>query len=136
MARKREHRRVPVDAFCTEISGDEIRHGIVVDLSEDGLRLQRPIGGRLPSALQLEFEVPEIDEVVWARGEVRFDEVWRLPRIGDGSLSGIVRTTGIRLVTMASRQRRLLREYVMDSWRGVAPVDPGWLLDASCYHRG
>lgn len=106
---------------------------MIVDLSEDGLRLQRPVGGRIPSSLQLEFEIPEVDEVVWARGEVRFDEVWRLPTIGDG-LSGIVRTSGISLVTMASRHRRLLREYVMDHW--CAEVDPGWLLGASCYQRG
>ena len=135
-SRKREYPRVPVVAFCTELCDEQLRHAITVDLSEDGLRIQRPIGGKTPRRLQLEFEIPEVDEVVWALGEIRFDEVWSVPPAVVGGRPGIIRTSGIRVVSAAERHRRMLREYVMDTWRQMqAKVDEALLL-ASCYRHG
>jgi hypothetical protein len=132
---KRDFPRIPVDSLCTELHGDEVRHALVVDLSQEGLRIQRPLGGPRTRTIQLEFEVPEIDEVVWAVGEIKFDEIWRLPPSPDGSLSGVVRTSGIQLVTAASRSQRMLEEYVTETWRKIEAADD-WMMRAACYLRG
>src|SRR5688500_3848192 len=102
--------RIVVDSLCSEVVGQDLRDALVVDLSEEGLRLQRPLGGPRTRSLQLELEIPGIDELVWASGEICFDEVWRVP-------AGITRTSGVRLVAAAQRHRRMLREYVEDMWR-------------------
>lgn len=137
--------RVAVQSLCSELYDEDLRHALVVDLSEDGLRIQRPIGGPRTRELQLELEIPEVDEIAWARGEIRFDEVWRLPRRADGSLSGVVRTSGVRIVSTTTRHRRLLREYTHDTWlaRRAALADAlaandetAMILGASCYRLG
>lgn len=126
-----------MQAFCSELHDEHLRHALVVDLSQDGLRIQRPLGGPRVSAVQLEFEIPEVDELVWARGEIMFDELWRLPPNADGGLSGVIRTSGIQVVSTTERHRRMLREYVMDTWRDqYAPIDDTWLMHSSCYRRG
>jgi hypothetical protein len=71
------------------------------------LRLERPLRGRSEGGLvQLEFELPGVDEILWARGEVRFD---RLRRQGAAQA---VRSTGVRIVAAASRHLGLLRDWV------------------------
>ena len=103
--------RVPVYSLCSEFSGGYESHGIVVELSETGLRLQRPDTGRSLRRVQLEFELPDFDELVWADGEVCHEVVEEVAGTGDG-LSGVLRSSGIRIVGMADSQRRLVREYV------------------------
>ena len=123
--------RIPMDALCTELHGGALRHALVVDLSEDGLRIERPFGGPRTPQLQLELEMPGVDEIGWAAAEVCFDEVRRAG-------ASIVRTSGLRLVSAALRHRRILREYVHDTWRELRrESDIGaYLIDASCYLRG
>ncbi|HEU5056785.1 MAG TPA: PilZ domain-containing protein [Kofleriaceae bacterium] len=125
--------RVPLDSLCTELHGGSFRHALVVDVSEDGLRIERPFGGPRSRQLQLELEIPGVDEIGWAAAEVCFDEVRR----GAGG-TGIIRTSGLRLVSAAQRHRRILREYVLDTWRELRrEADIGaYLVDASCYLRG
>ena len=146
--------RIPMDSLCTELHGAGLRHALVVDLSEDGLRIERPFGGprtpdrtvsardryRIipddpvgPRQLQLELEIPGVDEVGWAAAEVCFDEVRR----GPGG-AGIIRTSGLRLLSAAQRHRRILREFVHDTWSELRrETDMGaYLVDASCYLRG
>lgn len=114
-----------------------MRHAIVTDLSADGLRLLRPLGGRRHGrTIPIEFEIPEIDEVMWALGEVCFDEVKRAPAGYAMGIGGLIRSTGIRLVNAADRHKRILREYVMDTWRDdQAPISDNWLMGASCYRH-
>jgi len=133
---KREHPRIPVESLCTELDDHRLRHALVVDLSETGLRIQRPLGGWMPRDLQLEFEIPEVDEIVWARGRIAFDEVWKVPPTTIGSMNGMVRTTGIELVASAERHRRMLRDYVMETWRQITEPADDWMLRAACYLRG
>jgi len=81
---------------------------MLVELSPNGVRLERPLVGRREgSIVQLEFELPDADEIIWAKGEVCFD---RYRRTHDAP--GAVRTTGVRLVAAASRHLRMLREWV------------------------
>jgi hypothetical protein len=139
--RRRIGPRVQVETFCSEhasTGGEDFeRHALILDMSEDGLRVQRPIGGPRTRSLQLEFEIPEVDEVVWAQGEICFDEVWQVPATEPGGLSGILRTSGIRLLSTAARHQRLLREYVNDTWTTLRrQEDDDWILRSACYARG
>src|SRR5688500_7414390 len=110
MIRRRGGPRVSVASLCSEVVGDGLRDALVVDLSEDGVRIQRPLGGPRSRRVQVELEIPGVDELLWAAGEICFDEVWRVP-------TGVTRTSGVRLVAAAQRHRRMLREYVEDMWR-------------------
>lgn len=137
--------RVPVQELCTEHDDHNERHAVIIDLSEDGMRVQRPVGGTRSRNLQLEFEIPGIDELVWAKGEIRFDQVWQLAPDPVGGLTGLVRCSGIHLVAAAERHKRLLREYVNDTWNAMQSLrewsesdEPlsDMLMNASCYLRG
>jgi hypothetical protein len=97
-----------MDAFCNEIVDGKDRFGVVVDVSEVGFRLERPYtGGRTPQIIQLEIELPGVDEIIWARAKVCFD------RVRPGLNGGLLRTTGVRLVAAATRDLRLLHDYMM-----------------------
>jgi PilZ domain len=104
---KRLDPRIPVETLCSEVVDDREHFGLVVELSPNGVRLERPLGGRRDGHIvQLEFELPDADEIIWAKGEVCFDRYRRC----DGP--GAVRSTGVRLVAAASRHLRMLREWV------------------------
>lgn len=108
--------RIPVHSLASEVHQEGTRHALVTDLSGGGLCLLRPIGGPRTRTVQLEVEIPGIDEVIWARGAVCFDQVRQLGG-GDFGPSGLMRQSGVRLVAAASRHRRLLREFVVESFR-------------------
>lgn len=88
-----------------------------MDVSSNGLRVQRPLGGPRSRTLQLEFEVPSVDEIVWAKGEICFDEICRVAPGDEPGFSGVLRISGIRLVAAAERHKRLLRDYVIERAR-------------------
>ena len=112
---------------------------MVVDLSSEGARLQRPylaactddigpielgpagksryvarprVAERRDRVIPLQLEIPEIDEVMWARGDVVFDEV--VPVKTHGGPFGLMRRTGVHISLAAGRDMRLLRDYVYD----------------------
>lgn len=152
--------RVDVETFCSELLPREERPALVVDLSPVGARIERPyVGGPTPREIDLELEVPEVDEVIWARAEVCFDVVRQAPAGVHGGPFGLLRTTGLRLVRAASRDLRLLRDCVFElrrmRWlteceleeievdeviatpRVVTPRrDDDWFSMAACYARG
>ncbi len=109
MARaKRLDPRVPVETLCSEVVDEREHFGVLVDLSPNGVRLERPLGGRRDGRIvQLEFELPDADEIIWAKGEVCFDSYRRI-----SSHAPPVRSTGVRLVAAASRHLRMLRDWV------------------------
>jgi len=90
-----------------------------VDLTEQGLRLQRPLAGRLPSRIvQIEFEIPGYDDLIWASGVICFDQLWRQgPLVAERPR--FVRTSGIKLTAAAGRHLRVLREYVAETRRAI-----------------
>jgi len=108
---RRAAARLGVEAFCTEIVDGRERHAFVADVSEAGLRLSRPdVGGPTPRLVQIELELPGLDEIIWARGQVCFDQIRR-------ELGQRVRVSGVRFAAAATRDLRLLRDYVLDLWR-------------------
>ena len=132
---RRASPRIGIEALCWELVHDRERSSLVVDLSSEGARLERPYlpagyvdydalelgpAGRssyvapprsLDRIIPLQLEIPEIDEVMWARGDVVFDEL--VPVKTNGGPFGLLRRTGFHL-GMASRDTRLIRDYVYD----------------------
>jgi hypothetical protein len=131
--------RIGVEVFCSELVDGTARPGLVLDLAPTGVRIERPYqGGRLPRELALELEVPEIDEVIWAKAAVCFDQIRPAPAGTHGGRFGFLRTTGLRIVAAAARDLRMLRDCVYDlrARDRAREIDDDQLLVASCYARG
>jgi hypothetical protein len=139
-AMREDHRRVSprigVEALCWEEIGGRAASSLIVDVSSLGARVERPYsGGRIEREVPLELELPDIDEVMWAKGEVCFDQV--IPTRGpEGGPFGLLRRTGYRIVAAATRDLRLLREYVFDTDARNRRLQADELVFASCYTRG
>lgn len=131
---KRLDPRVAVETLCSEVIDEREHYGMLVELSPSGVRLERPLSGRRDgSIVQLEFELPEADEIIWAKGQVCFDRYRRL----DGAAA--VRTTGVRLVAAASRHLRMLREWVaatVEARRRARQDDIGALVALASHWNG
>jgi hypothetical protein len=106
--------RIPLETMCSVLAGNKQRHASVLDLSSEGLRIERPFDPKHASrTVSLEIEIPELDEIIRARGHVRFA---RLTPMGGTHLDGSPRfwcQAGIH-VDLNSRDRRFLYEYVGD----------------------
>jgi hypothetical protein len=118
---RRESPRIDVEALCWELVDGKEAGGLAVDLSSMGLRIERPYtGGPTRKEMQLEIEIPGIDEVMWAKGDACFDVL--VPRAGaGGGPLGLVRRTGYRLVA-AARDLRLIKEFVVETDRAERVV--------------
>lgn len=131
--------RVQIAASCLEV-GDHEREGLLLDLGPRGARLEQPyVGGRTPEEVYLEMIVPEMGEIIVAKGEPCFDQI-RPATITSGPAGpfGLIRRTGYRIVAAASRDLRLLREFVMELRRSQRAENGicDELLSAACYSRG
>jgi hypothetical protein len=139
---RRSSPRIEIEALCWEVLDDQEVSSFVVDLSSEGARLERPyVGGRLARTAPLQLEVPTIDEVMWARGEVVFDQL--VPtRSASGGPFGFLRRTGYRIAVAAARDLRLLRDYVYETARArdaerlaERTHTATMMMFASCYER-
>ncbi len=120
--------RIDVESLCWEIVGDKERSALLLDISAEGARVERPfVGGRIEHEVPLQIEVPGIDEVMWAKGEVVFDRL--IEAKVNGGPFGLIRRTGYRIAIAAARDLRLLRDYVHAMYR---PAQDSLML-ASCY---
>lgn len=130
--------RIGIQALCWELVAGRERSALAVDLSPEGVRIERPYaGGPTLREVPLQLEVPDLDEVMWARGEACFDVL--VPASGPaGGALGLVRRTGYRLAGAASRDLRILKELVYDTHRArehAERVGTAELQLASCYLR-
>jgi hypothetical protein len=115
--------RVDAEGLCTEISEDAEQLGLLLDVSELGLRLERPyqpMTRMRDRVVQLEFEHPGVDELLWVKGVIRFDKLEPAPA------GRVTRTSGIEIVAAAGRHLRLLRDYVAELRHRLTPVEPEW----------
>jgi hypothetical protein len=128
--------RIDVEALCWELVGERETSAIAVDLSTEGLRIERPfIGGRIEREVPLQLEVPGIDEVMWAKGDVVFDRLVQ-DKVHGGPF-GLIRRTGFRIALAAARDLRLLRDFVYEIHHAkTALEESASLAMASCYMRG
>ena len=110
--------RISVEGLCGVVANDQLSHASMRDLSEGGLRLERPFDPKTARpVVQLEIELPGIDDVLWARAEVSFAVLTPMPgRTPDGQPRFLCRA-GLRLAGICSRERTLLRDYVVEARR-------------------
>ena len=108
MSDRRFGYRVPLEMFLNEYVHDRLHRCVTANISETGLFLHKlPAAAvglrRRPDALQLEFELPGTNEMIWARGELAYEHQ-------DDLFLG----TGVRLTGIATLHARLLRDYVRE----------------------
>src|SRR4051812_5269635 len=85
------------------------------DLSTLGLRLERPFDpATARPVVQLEIELPGIDEIVWTSAVVTHAHLTPLPGRGPDGHPRFWCRAGLRLADAAQRERRLLRDYVFE----------------------
>jgi hypothetical protein len=152
---RRESPRIGIEALCWELVAHQEISGMAIDLSPNGLRIERPYtGGPTRREVPLQLEVPGIDEVMWAKADACFDHL--VPATGPaGGALGLIRRTGYRIVAAASRDLRRLEELVIETDRAhrrelalrreaeadaaaeaaAAAADDFWLSRAACYRR-
>ncbi len=124
---RRHAPRISVDGLCGVVTTrDELHPAAMVDLSSLGLRIELPFDpATARRTLQLEIELPEVDEIMWARGLVTFAQ---LTPMGGHHPDGQPRLwcrAGVRIEIAARRDRHLLHEYVVETRRlrmGAADV--------------
>jgi hypothetical protein len=110
--------RITLDGLCGVVTHRDLVPAAMVDLSSMGLRLERPFDAAAASpVVQLEIELPGVDEIVWARGHVTFAH---LSPMGGRHADGQPRLwcrAGIQIDAAAGRDLRMLREYVVETRR-------------------
>jgi hypothetical protein len=110
--------RITLDGLCGVVTHKDLVPAAMVDLSSMGLRLERPFDPAAASpVVQLEIELPGVDEIVWARGHVTFAH---LSPMGGRHADGQPRLwcrAGIQIDAAAGRDLRMLREYVVETRR-------------------
>ena len=99
---RRAEPRVALQMFLNQHVKDRVYRCLATNVGPSGLQVSRLPGLDDGSrVLGLEFELPGTSEVIWARGEVRFD-----------ATDPYFRSTGIQITGIATSHQRLLRDYV------------------------
>jgi hypothetical protein len=113
---RRRAPRICLDGLVGVVSDDALHHAAMSDLSTLGLRVERPFDPRTARPIvQLEIELPGIDEIVWASSAVTHAYLTPMPgRTPDGQPRFWCRA-GLRIVDASRRERRLLRDYVVET---------------------
>jgi hypothetical protein len=110
--------RIRLDGLCGVVSKDQLRHASLLDLSALGIRLERLFDPRLATRfVQMEIELPGTDEIVWAQGEVTFAHLSPLGGCHPDGQPRLRCRAGIRIDRVAGCERRLLRDYVIETRR-------------------
>jgi hypothetical protein len=108
--------RISVDGLCGVVTDDDdLRHASMSNLSTTGIRLERPFDPRTARpVVQLEIELPGIDEIVWASAAVTHAHLTPMPgRTRTGQPRFWCRA-GLRIADASQRERRLLRDFVVE----------------------
>jgi hypothetical protein len=115
--------RIVIDSLCGVVARRDFRHAAMVDVSATGLRIELPFDRNAASrTVHLEIELPGIDEIIWARGHVTFAH---LSPMGGHHPDGQPRLwcrAGIRIEDAAWRDRRMLRDFVLQTRRARASI--------------
>jgi hypothetical protein len=114
---RRRAPRISVAGFCGVAVNNNLHHASMTNLSTLGLRLEGPYRHD-PDAtriIQLEIELPGVDEVVWTSAEITRAVVTPM-RTTDGKPKFWCRA-GLTIRDTSRSERRLLQDYVIDSLR-------------------
>ena len=111
---RRRAPRISIDGFCAVASGDDYNHASMSDLSTLGLRLERPFDpATARPKVQLEIDLPGLDEVVWTTAIVTRAYLTPMGRTASGQPRFWCRA-GLLIGDTSRRDRKLLRDYVID----------------------
>jgi hypothetical protein len=114
MSERRDTHRIPLRLFLNEYVNERMHRAVATNVSPTGLYLQRVSGmsglqfGRDDRYVQIEMALPGTSDVIWARGEVRYDDL---------AIDPIIHGTGIFLTDIARGHARMLKEFVIDHKR-------------------
>src|SRR5262249_514310 len=113
---RRRAPRISVEGLCGVVANDELRHASMCNLSTLGLRIERPFDAKTARPIvQLEIELPGVDEIVWASAIVTHALLTPMPgRCADGQPRFWCRA-GLRIADASHRERRMLRDYVVET---------------------
>jgi hypothetical protein len=114
---RRDVDRIPFEMFLNQYVDEKLERGMTTNVSPTGMYLHRPLKrmrARQHRFVQLEFKLPETSEVIWARGEVRHDELELPPWRRD---SEMVHGSGVRLLEMPRAHARMWRDFVYERKR-------------------
>ena len=106
---RRDIERVPLSIFIDEYVGERKHRALTTNLSATGLYMHRVRSGsyRDTRHVQLELQLPGTSDTIWARGEIRYDQ------LGDELVHG----TGVELTAIARGHQRLLGDYLYEARR-------------------
>jgi hypothetical protein len=121
---RRDLDRVPLAIFLNEYVADRLHRAVTTNVSPTGIYVNRVFQaghrrlqfGREERFVQLEFQLPGTSDVIWARGEVRYDDVGASSPLGTND-DAMVHGTGVHFVAIARGHARMLRNYVLDRKR-------------------
>lgn len=113
---RRRAPRISIDGLCGVVVGNDLHHASMSDLSTLGLRIERPFDPKTAKpVVQLEIELPGVDEIVWASAVVTHAFLTPMPgRTADGQPRFWCRA-GLRIAVACQRERRMLRDYVVET---------------------
>jgi len=110
---RRRAPRISVDAFCGVASDHDLQYASLSNLSASGLRIERVFDAATATpVVQLEIELPGIDEVLWTSAKVTRSVLIRMGDHPDGRPRFWCRA-GLVIGDTSRRDRRLLREFVV-----------------------
>ena len=110
---RRDLERVPLEIFLDEYVDDRPHRALTTNLSATGLYMHRVATrnvrqfGRQNRHVQLELTLPGTSDSIWARGEIRYDELGM----------DLVHGRGVQLVDMARGHKRLINDYLYEHRR-------------------
>ena len=113
---RRRAPRISVEGLCGVVTNDDLQPAAMSNLSTLGLRVERPFDpATAKPVVQLEIELPGIDEIVWVSATVTHAHLTPMPgRTADGQPRFWCRA-GLRIANASQRELRLLRDYVVET---------------------
>lgn len=115
---RRRAPRILLDGLCGVVTNDAVQPATLSDLSTSGLCAERPFDpANAKRFVQLELELPGIDEVIWASAIVT--HAWLTPMPGRGPRGDHQQPrfwcrAGLKIEDSARREKRMLRDYVIE----------------------
>ena len=112
---RRRAPRISIDGWCGVATNDDLRPATMSNLSMLGLRVERPFDPKTARPIvQLEIELPGVDEVVWASAVVTHALLTPMPgRSADGQPRFWCRA-GLKISEASRRERKMLQDYVAE----------------------
>ena len=103
--------------------GEQLAHAYMLNLSGGGLRLERPFDPATASpVVQLEIELPDADEILWARAKVMSAHLTPMGGVHANGQPRLWCNAGLELDGMSRAEERLLMDYICHSFRERAVV--------------